>query len=622
MLNTSNLLRKPRLYMRNFLRIRNLKKRIVPFVLNHAQRIAHRAVQKQKKVLKFIRVINLKARKLGMSTYWDGRIFHNTVTVPGTSSVIVCHDSESVQSLLSMCKLFYEELPEELRPMRRYYSKKALVFENPDDKARILNPGLRSSLTVATAKSAKFGRAPVFHNVHLSEIAFYEKSCQELLTGVLNAVPDEPGTLVVKESTSNGAQGQFFDDWQKAMKGEDYYIPLFLAWHIFPDYAIPGVKLKVSSLDEEEKKLVKNFSLTGEQLEWRRRTIRNRCQGKLEIFKQEYPSTPKEAFIYAGSNIFSGPVLEYYSETHISEPILISTLQYIARGRDESASIRRFLKPSLRPSDDENQLIKFYKMPEPNMQYFLGADASEGISTGDKPGAIVLDSQGEECACFSGKLDPISYAIMIAKIGLFYNQALLIPEANNHGGTVIAKLIELFYPDLYRRESHDTQTRSVSKRVGWFNNGVTKLIIINFLRSALEECVLKIHSRQILTELEGYVKRPDGSMGGDGVSDDLVISLALATYAAKDNLEPIFERKKIHEILHVREEQAEKIQQVMRGEYVHKYGTLGYFDDLVKLASQDDEDEDMRSFEERFTDQYYGRDSMDWPMSLADYNIG
>jgi hypothetical protein len=617
---TYKVLRQPRFFMESYLKIRALNKRIIPLQMNEPQILAHNLTRQLRKRYGYVRIRNLKARKLGMSTYWDGRIFHNTVTIPNTSSAIISHDSESSRALLDICKLFYEELPAEIRPMRRYYSKKSLVFENPNDEARITNPGLRSSITITPAKSAKFGRAPVFHNVHLSEIAHYPSTAEELLTGILSAVPDNRNTFIIEETTANGAQGLFFDRWNKS----DEFYKLFLPWFILSRYKIPGIRLKKAELDSQEIELVKRFHLSGEQLEWRRRIIKNKCNGKLEIFKQEYPSTPKEAFIYSGSNVFSGPVLEYYNEHFVHKPIALRELAYASRGRDESSLISKCIKPHLKQSDDPKSLISFYKLPIPHEEYFIGADPSEGLTTSDEASAIVLDSHGEEVAMFSERLDPISFTFLLAKLGLYYNTATIIPEANNHGGTVIAKLLELNYPSLYRRESLDSVKRSVSKRVGWFNNGVTKGIAISFLSSALDEFVLSLHSQKLISQLENYVKKPNGELFGD--NDDLVIALALATYAAKDSLSPIFERKRIHNVLNINEEQAEKIQQVAKGTYHYPMGSYGYMDQALSKVYSDDEIDDFQEnphiseFDERFLIHYY-QNYDTFPSSLMEYPV-
>jgi hypothetical protein len=46
--------------------------------------------------------------------------------------------------------------------------------------------------------------------------------------------------------------------------------------------------------------------VTLEQLNWRRATINGpECQGRLELFHQEHPATPEQAFIGSGHPVFS-----------------------------------------------------------------------------------------------------------------------------------------------------------------------------------------------------------------------------------------------------------------------------------------------------------------------------
>jgi hypothetical protein len=61
-------------------------------------------------------------------------------------------------------------------------------------------------------------------------------------------------------------------------------------------------------------------ALTWEQLNWRRYTVANKCQGDEELFMQEYPSTPEEAFISSGRPKFNIPALRKY-QTITKDPI-------------------------------------------------------------------------------------------------------------------------------------------------------------------------------------------------------------------------------------------------------------------------------------------------------------
>ena len=53
-------------------------------------------------------------------------------------------------------------------------------------------------------------------------------------------------------------------------------------------------------------------SLTPEQMNWRKYTINNKCQGDVELFMQEYPSTPEEAFIASGRPVFNTASVRKY----------------------------------------------------------------------------------------------------------------------------------------------------------------------------------------------------------------------------------------------------------------------------------------------------------------------
>ena len=118
-------------YMENFLKIRDKKQRLVPFKINEAQQEFQRIIDENTRLGKPHRYIILKARQLGFSTFTEGKIFHDTVTSENVNSLIIAHEDKATQNLFQMSKLFYEELPAALKPMNKYSTEKALVFENP-----------------------------------------------------------------------------------------------------------------------------------------------------------------------------------------------------------------------------------------------------------------------------------------------------------------------------------------------------------------------------------------------------------------------------------------------------------------------------------------------------------
>ncbi len=51
------------------------------------------------------------------------------------------------------------------------------------------------------------------------------------------------------------------------------------------------------------------YSLTLEQLYWRRWAIDSKCEGSADLFRQEYPGCPEEAFLGSGRPRFSHEAL-------------------------------------------------------------------------------------------------------------------------------------------------------------------------------------------------------------------------------------------------------------------------------------------------------------------------
>jgi hypothetical protein len=134
-------------YSENFLKIRDKKANIVDFKLNKAQRIVHDKIIELRRENRPVRVLFLKARQMGLSTFTEGFIFHDTSTNENKNALIIAHEETASANLFNMSKLYYEYLPELIRPMKKYANGKVLQFENPtpDENEKQKNPGLLRS---------------------------------------------------------------------------------------------------------------------------------------------------------------------------------------------------------------------------------------------------------------------------------------------------------------------------------------------------------------------------------------------------------------------------------------------------------------------------------------------
>ncbi|MEA5003846.1 MAG: hypothetical protein VB081_10140, partial [Christensenella sp.] len=283
-------------YIEQCLKIKNKKGEIVPLRLNTSQIKYYEAIRKQAQQGKPIRVIVLKARQTGFSTLTEAMIFKSGATAANVSSGIVAHEAVATDNLFRMSKRYYECLDEDIRPALLARNAKELIFSYADGN---------SSIKCMTAGSGTIGRSDTFQNLHISEYAFWAGNKAELLGGLLQAVPDEPNTMVIIESTANG-----YDDykkmWDQAVRGESDFIPIFCPWWEHAEYSMPYTGFGLTTEEDDIKRL---YGLTNDQLEWRRSTIRNKCAGNVDLFHQEYPASPDEAFLMSGRPVFNNKLI-------------------------------------------------------------------------------------------------------------------------------------------------------------------------------------------------------------------------------------------------------------------------------------------------------------------------
>ena len=501
-------------YIEGCLKIKTKSGTVVPFRLNDAQRKLYAVAKRQQDAGKPVRLIILKARQLGFSTLTEGLIFHACATRRNVNALIVAHREDATANLFRMSKLFYDELPAPVKPMLRASNAQELVFENPSKlrSEREARPGLRSRIRCATAGGRGIGRSDTLQCVHLSEYAFWPDGADgkaSTLAGILQAVPSLPGTMVVIESTANGFE-DFKERWDAAVAGENDFEPVFFAWFENPDYAMPVVP--GTEWTPEERDLKAAYQLTDEQLQWRRWCIANNCGGSLDMFRQEYPASPGEAFLHSGTGVFDNEQIVLRLE-RLPSPA----------GRGEFADGEW--------TESETGAITLYELPEEGVPYVLGGDtAGEGS---DYFTAIVIDNvSGRIAAKLRQKYSEPEYVRQIYALGRFYNDALVAIETNFSTYPVM-KLQEMEYPNQYSREREDTYTRQMRKSYGFRTDRQSRPRAIANLVEVFSSHPEWFTDRELLEEMLTFCYNEDHRPEAlAGKHDDLVMGAAI-TYAVR-----------------------------------------------------------------------------------------
>lgn len=270
----------------------------IPLVLNRAQKHVRDCLEKQRERLGYVRATIIKGRQQGISTYISSRFYQKTTRQQNKSAFIFAHTSMSASNLYNMTKTFYERSPENERP----------ELDKSNDKELRFKPN-GSGYKVATAGAAEVGRGETIEYLHWSEVAFSAKT-EMHSKGLMEAVPELPGTEIILESTANGS-GNFFHRMvkmgltgQQIVEGESGgqyqiasdWITIFCPWYWQEEYTRP-VPAGFEPTEEESEllDLYGDDGLTIEHLVWRRHKIAGK-HGDTFAFKQEYPFNVQEAF--------------------------------------------------------------------------------------------------------------------------------------------------------------------------------------------------------------------------------------------------------------------------------------------------------------------------------------
>jgi len=322
-------------YAPKALKIRPKAGSLIPLELNQAQLFLHRVAERQLEQIGRIRILVLKGRQQGISTYIEGRFYWKVTHRTGVRAFILTHEDKATSTLFEMAQRYHDNCLSIVKPETKSESAKELSFS-----------ALDSGYAVGTAGTKAVGRSSTPQYFHGSEVAFWPHADTHA-TGVLQGVPLSDGTEIFLESTANGIGNYFHTQWQLAEKGESGYIAVFLPWFWQDEYALACDD--DFDLTHEEFELLNNFKkegLTSEHLNWRRQKIAELATGGEEghwRFKQEYPFTAAEAFQTSGEESLIDP--KYVLAARKTEKPMtgahIVALDPARFGKDRAAFIHR-----------------------------------------------------------------------------------------------------------------------------------------------------------------------------------------------------------------------------------------------------------------------------------------
>lgn len=489
----------------NRLSIRTKNLDVVKLVPNWAQVEYMEEVERQAAKNRPIRLIVLKARQLGISTVTEACGFAMSFIHEGTQGLVVAHEMDASQHLLSMTQLYWDTYPFKDFYQLKYESAKHLTWT------------MGSGMRITTAGNIKAGRSKTIHFLHASEVAFWPDP-EKTMLGLRQTVPNTPRSMVVLESTANGVGNYFYKLWKAAESGDVDYVPLFFPWHRHPEYKASALNIPYHSLGHlnSDERALSAMGISDDRLAWRRWAIKNLADNDLNNFHQEYPSTAEEAFVSSGSAVFPPEKLRTcYKQMEGIRGRLIRDGSRVRFVKDISGPLRLYKKPA--PDNDWGQ-------------YFIGGDPSF-TTRGDNACAQVLNRRTlEQVAVWKGKIDPGSFAEEMAKLGAYYNYAMLAPESEGSGQITIGKLLAMEYPHVWHHQRPDKLPGKMTDIYGWSTTSKSKHLAIGWLLKNIVDEDIILHDAQTFHEMQQYVTLDNGGYGNGANADhdDHVMALAIA----------------------------------------------------------------------------------------------
>jgi hypothetical protein len=296
------------------------------------------------------------------------------------------------------------------------------------------------------------------------------------------------GELVL-ESTPNGADGCFYEEWQRAETAGSDMVRHFFPWWWEPEYAARAVAEE--KWTGEERKLAARHGLNGRQISFRRKME----AGFRGLARQEYAEDADECFLSSGACVFDLRSLD-------------------ARLRD---------LPEQANSGDGGELMTWFP-PTAGKDYLVAVDPAGGGGEGDYSVAEVIEvATGLQCAELQAKLGALELAQRAAALGREYGTAAMVVERNNHGSGVLAYLKSVCrYPRILAQ----------GEQAGWLTSSLTRPAMIGLLGAALVEKPEIFQSRRLLKEYRTFVRQRNGKTGAQsGAHDDCVMAMAIGLSA-------------------------------------------------------------------------------------------
>ena len=346
------------------------------------------------------------------------------------------------------------------------------VLEHNRLSLRLKNGSQIKAVSAATDSA----RSEAVSLLVIDEAAFIDR-IEDIFTAAQQTLAT--GGRCIALSTPNGVGNWFHKTFSAAQLGENKFCPISLPWTVHPE------RNQVWR-DEQTKEL-------GE------RAAAQECDCD---------------FSTSGDTVLEPNTLNYYAESQIVDPI-------------ERRGI------------DKNYWLWSY--PDPMRTYMVLADVARGDGRDFSTFHVIDVEDVKQVAEYKAQLPTKDFAHMLRAVATEWNDALLVVENASIGWDVVTSLQETGYPNLYYSPKSEVVGTQIDLYVTKFDRGdgmvpgfamnlKTRPLVIEKMRSFMNDRLPIIQSQRLLDELRVFIWKNGKAQALHGYNDDLVMAWSIGLF--------------------------------------------------------------------------------------------
>ena len=198
-------------------------------------------------------------------------------------------------------------------------------------------------------------------------------------------------------------------------------------------------------------------------------------------------------------------------------------------------------EPKYRTGFDRNFWI--WQEYQQGVQYLISADVARGDGRDYSVFHIIKLDSMEIIAEYQGKVTPDIFSELLFNAGVEYGNCMLVVENNSVGYSVLEKLVDRGYPNVYFsvKSSHDyidpieAEYRS-NTIAGFTTSSKTRPLIIAKFEEFERNKLIKIYSSRLLSEMKTFVWHNGKPTAMRSYNDDLILACSIGCWVRDTTL--------------------------------------------------------------------------------------